>query len=188
MVHLRHSTSTISTDKCFLPAGTDPPHHPLMKVCEAAQRPKQVKSESHSVKAYADNATLLSTSKEAHQTLLLELDDKCSEIGLQIHPNKCVSFVFNGQKICRKYAENMQWHHLYVPTGFLQEHHFCSSYLARRGAHNEIHDTWRLLKPCLVKYFKWLLKVIKEQRAGKGQILFVDQSTKGTLEARSALW
>ena len=24
-------------------------------------------------------------------------------------------------------------------------------------------------KPCLVKYFKWLLKVIKGQRAGKGQ-------------------
>ena len=104
MVHLRHSTSTVSTGKCFLPAGTDPPHRPLMKVCEAAQRPKQVKPESHSVKAYADNATLLSTSKETHQTLLLELDDKCSEIGLQIHPNKCVSFVFNGQKICRKYA------------------------------------------------------------------------------------
>ena len=100
MAHLRHSTSTISTGKSFLPAGTDPPHHPLMKVCEAAQRPKQVKSESHSVKAYADNAMLLSTSKEAHQTLLLELDDKFSEIGLQIHPNKCVSFVFNGQKIC----------------------------------------------------------------------------------------
>jgi len=31
---------------------------------------------------------------------LLELDDKCSEIGLQIRPDKCVSYVFNGQKIC----------------------------------------------------------------------------------------
>ena len=73
--------------KCFLPAGTNPPHYPLKKVREAAQRPKQVKSESHSVKAYADDVTLFSTSKEAHQTVLLELDDKCSEIGLQIHPD-----------------------------------------------------------------------------------------------------
>ena len=41
-------------------------------------------------------------------------------------------------------------------------------------------------KPCLVKCFKWLLKVIKGQRAGKGHILFLDQSTKGTLEAQRA--
>jgi len=36
------------------------------------------------------------------------------------------------------------------------------------------------LKPCLVKYFKWLLKVIKGKRAGKEHILFSDQSTEGT--------
>ena len=83
-----------------LPAGTEHPHHPLKKVREAAQRPKQVKSESYSVKAFADDVTLFSTSKEAHQTVLLELDDKCSEIGLQIRPDKCVSYIFDGQKIC----------------------------------------------------------------------------------------
>ena len=82
------------------PCWNRPPHHPLKKVREAAQRPKQVKSESHSVKAYADDVTLFSTSKEAHQTVLVELDDTCSEIGLQICPDKCVSYVFDGQKIC----------------------------------------------------------------------------------------
>jgi len=36
------------------------------------------------------------------------------------------------------------------------------------------------VKPCLVKYFKWLLK------AGKGHILFIP-ATKGILEAQRAL-
>ena len=51
--------------------------------------------------------------------------------------------------------------------------------------HNEIHDIWRLLKPSLVKYFEWFLKVIKEkeQSAGKGHILFLDQTTKGTMQS-----
>ena len=44
----------------------------------------------------------------------------------------------------------------------------------------------RPLKPCLVKYFKWLLIVMKVQRAGKGHILVLDQTTKGTLEAQRA--
>ena len=41
------------------------------------------------------------------------------------------------------------------------------------GVHNEIHD---IQQPCLVKYFKWLLKVM----AGKGHTLFSDQTTEGT--------
>ena len=32
------------------------------------------------------------------------------------------------------------------------------------------------VKPCLLKYLKWLLKVVKGQRAGKGHILFLDQT------------
>jgi len=42
-------------------------------------------------------------------------------------------------------------------------------------------------KPCLVKYFKWLLKVMEGQKAGKGHILLLDQplrhirSPKGTV-------
>jgi len=54
------------------------------------------------------------------------------------------------------------------------------------GVHNEIHDIWRLFKPWLVKYFKWLLKVITGKRAGKKHILILDQTTNGTLEAQRA--
>ena len=90
---------------------------------ESAQRPKQVKSESHSVNAYADDVTLFSTSKEAHQTVLLELDEKCSEIGLQIHPDKCVSYAFNGQKICCvttfKFQQGSTKNITFAPSKFL---------------------------------------------------------------------
>jgi len=38
------------------------------------------------------------------------------------------------------------------------------------------------VKPCQVKYFKWLLKAIKEQRAH----YVIRPDTKGTLEAQRA--
>ena len=41
------------------------------------------------------------------------------------------------------------------------------------------------VKPCLVKYFKWLLKVIKEHRAGKGTFR---PATMGRLEAQRPLF
>ena len=86
--------------RCFLPSGTAPPHHPLKKVREAAQCPKLVKSELHSVKAYADDVTLFSTSKKAHQAALISLDEKCSYIGLQIRPDKRILYIFDGHKTC----------------------------------------------------------------------------------------
>ena len=74
-----------------------------------------------------------------------------------------------------------------------------SSVLARnlfRRVLNEIHDIWRGLKSCTIKYFKWLLKcnVIKGQRAkgwqrvGKGYILFQTRSQRAhwNLEAQRA--
>jgi len=36
---------------------------------------------------------------------------------------------------------------------------------------------WSPGKPCLVKYFKWLLRVIQEAKAGKGHIVLLDQTT-----------
>ena len=43
---------------------------------------------------------------------------------------------------------------------------------------------WNLVKSCLVKYFKWLQKVIKANQVNG--ILLLDQTTKGTLEAQKA--
>ena len=51
--------------------------------------------------------------------------------------------------------------------------------------HNEIHN---IRKPCLVKCFKWLLKVIQGQRAGKGLAKGWQRAHFGfpTLEAKRA--
>ena len=48
---------------------------------------------------YADDTTLLSASPEDHQTALRQVDSKCSDLGLEIRPDKCVSYVFDGQKL-----------------------------------------------------------------------------------------
>ena len=48
---------------------------------------------------YADDTTLLSTSPEDHQSALKDIDCKCSDLGLEIRPDKCVSYVSNGQKV-----------------------------------------------------------------------------------------
>ncbi len=48
---------------------------------------------------YADDTTLLSASPEDHQTALRQVDSKCSDLGLEIRPDKCVSYDFDGRKM-----------------------------------------------------------------------------------------
>jgi len=49
-----------------------------------------------------------------------------------------------------------------------------------KGVHDEIHNIKKPVRPCLLKYFKWLLSH-QRQRAGKGLILFSNQYTNDTL-------
>ena len=49
-----------------------------------------------------------------------------------------------------------------------------TSVLARNRVHDEIHNVKKPLKPCLLKYFKWLLSH-QRQRAGKGLISFSNE-------------
>jgi len=59
-----------------------------------------------------------------------------------------------------------------------------NSVLARnlfKGVHDAIHSVKKPVKPCLLKYFKWLLSY-QRQRAGKGLILFSNQYTNDTLQ------
>ena len=60
--------------------------------------PFYVDSKEHSVKGYADDATLISTSKEIHTTVLSKVDFKAREIGLLLKPSKCVSLLYDGSK------------------------------------------------------------------------------------------
>ena len=77
--------------KSFIPISSQPPDHPLKQAREAAKKPKQIKSSCHSVKGYADDLTVLSTSKEDHQSALMEIDFKCHDLGLQLKPEKICS-------------------------------------------------------------------------------------------------
>jgi len=49
----------------------------------------------------------------------------------------------------------------------------CSGRNLFKGVHNEIHDICRQLKPCLVQYFKWLLKVVQGFAKGWQRVYFV---------------
>ena len=58
-------------------------------------------------------------------------------------------------------------------------HSFCSAVFSPDiclRVHDEIHSIKKPLKPCLLKYFKWLLSH-RRPRAGKGLILFSNQYT-----------
>jgi len=62
---------------------------------------KTATSSEHSTKAYADDTTLISISKEVCTTkVLIKLYSKAGDVGLKLKPSKCVSLLFNGTKLC----------------------------------------------------------------------------------------
>ena len=55
-----------------------------------------VSSSQHSVKAYADDAALISDSLESHISVLRQDDQKAQELDLSFKPSKCVSYLLDG--------------------------------------------------------------------------------------------
>ena len=88
--------------KPFLRAGLEPPQHPLKKTHEAD------KSNPYSVLGYCDNITMLSSSPDAHQAALSDVDRKCTDLGLQVRPDKCVSYIFDGKRTRNRTIFNLQ--------------------------------------------------------------------------------
>ena len=89
---------TRKNGKAYLPTDTTPPTYPLKKQRDAAMLPKYAWSDSHKSKAYADDLTLLSVSKQDHQLALSSLSRSCQDLGFEIRPDKCVSYCFDGHK------------------------------------------------------------------------------------------
>ena len=52
----------------------------------------------HKLKAFADDLTVISSSKEDHQSALTKINSYCLDLGLTLKPSKCVSFVFDGKR------------------------------------------------------------------------------------------
>lgn len=51
------------------------------------------------MKLFADDLTVISSSKQQHEATLANVDRKCKDLGLQIRADKCVSMAFNGHSM-----------------------------------------------------------------------------------------
>ena len=107
-----------TSTKPYIPPGLDPPQHPLKKVRAAAQLLKQTKSKPYSVLGYCDDITTLSSTLAAHQAALSDVDHWCSDLGLQVRPDKRASYihtVIGGKKTHNHTCFNLtnsQYYHL----------------------------------------------------------------------------
>ena len=79
--------------KWFLPPSHTPPEH------TCASTPQPTFSSAHKVKGFADDLTVLSSSKGEHEDTLSDVNNKCKDIGLEIRADKCVSMVFDGHEV-----------------------------------------------------------------------------------------
>ena len=55
-------------------------------------------SKPHKVKGFADDLTIISSSKSDHSLALQQISSSCSDLDLRLKPAKCVSLVFDGKK------------------------------------------------------------------------------------------
>lgn len=82
------------SSKPYLPLEAKLPHaFPLKKVREASMPPKGVPLLPRSILGFADDTTLLSNSPSDHQLALSNINKKCSDLGLEIRPDKLMCFL-----------------------------------------------------------------------------------------------
>ena len=83
--------------KWFLPLSCNPQDH------NSNHSVQQRFSSPHKVKGFADDLTVLSSSKTEHENTLSDVNQKCNDICLEIRADKCVSMVFDGCDGFRKF-------------------------------------------------------------------------------------
>ena len=114
---------TRKSSKPFMAMDSNLPVYPLKKVCAEAAKAKTIKLSPRTVLGYADDTTILSKSPEEHQQALIEIDNKCSDLGLEIRPDKCVSLIFNGRSMNKQRTFKIHQGHTRnissTPTKFL---------------------------------------------------------------------
>ena len=88
--------------KAFLPLSTMVPKFPLKRIREEAKNIKICSSAPHTVKGFADDITVISSSVSAHTSALQEIDQKASSLDLVLKVEKCVSFLFDGKSVDKK--------------------------------------------------------------------------------------
>ena len=95
VLHLKHTRWQLTRKggRYFLPHGSMPPNYPLKKLREEVSKTKYCQSGPHLVKDFADDLSVLSQSLHDHCEALARVDSCCTDLGLELHPNKCVTLV-----------------------------------------------------------------------------------------------
>ena len=88
--------------KAFLPFSTNRPKFPLKKIRQKAKEIKTCLSVHHTVKGFADDMMVISPNISAHSSALKIIDQKASSLDLNLKPEKCVSFLYDGKDIDKR--------------------------------------------------------------------------------------
>ena len=83
----------------YLPKAATLPKYPLKKLREETSKIKFYQSDSHSGKAFADDLTVLSQRLCEHQEALMKIDSCCTDLDLELRPDKCVTISYNGTEM-----------------------------------------------------------------------------------------
>ena len=86
----------------YLPQDTPPPRYPLKKLREEASKIKLYISHPHSIKGFADDLTVLSTTFCDHWLALEKIESCCSDLDLEFRPDKCVTFCYNLREMVKE--------------------------------------------------------------------------------------
>ena len=87
--------------KAFLPLSTMVPKFPLKRNREEAKNIKICSSAPHTVKGFADDITVISSSISAHTSALQEIDQRASRLDLVLKVQKCLSYLM-GKVLTKK--------------------------------------------------------------------------------------
>ena len=85
--------------KPYLPLQTMPPNFPLKNIRTEAAKVKTCTFASHTGKGFADDLTVLSLSAQDYVLALSEIKKKCRDVDLTLRPDKCVTIIFDGNKM-----------------------------------------------------------------------------------------
>ena len=56
------------------------------------------------MKGFADDITIISSTKDDHNEAIQEISHACEDLNLKLNPPKCISFVFDGKKVDKQAA------------------------------------------------------------------------------------
>ena len=154
--------------KAYLPLNVSPPDYPLKKQREAAALKKFIWSEPHKIKAYADDLSFFSLLRQDHQEGLLTISQSCSDLGLEIRPDKCTSYCYDGHRSLPRTTfsliEGNTTNISTAPTKFLGKTigitHTQTKRLSAKKLSNKIYEVLRLIdaRPIRGEYKVWIYK------------------------------